>query len=50
MKAKKSTGKPTAKRGLKDLTPKKTSDAKGGSRVMANAHEMKKALIGNLPR
>ena len=56
MKAKKSTGKPTAKRGLKDLPPKKTSDAKGGTNVMssanvmANAHEMKKALIGNIPR
>ena len=50
MKAKKSTGKPTAKRGLKDLPPKKTSDAKGGTKVMASAHEMKKALIGNLPR
>jgi len=50
MKAKKSTGKPTAKRATKDLPPKMTSDAKGGSRVMANAHEMKKALIGNIPR
>ena len=51
MKAKKSTGRPTAKRATKDLPPKKTSDAKGGSsRVMANAHEMKKALIGNIPR
>ena len=31
-----------AKRGLKDLPPKKTSDPKGGT--------LKKALIGNFPR
>jgi hypothetical protein len=41
---------PAAKRGLKDLPPKKTNDAKGGTKVMANAHEVKKALIGNLTR
>ena len=51
MNAKKSArSKPAAKRGLKDLSPKKTNDAKGGTKVMANAHEMKKALIGNIPR
>lgn len=51
MKSKKSgKSKPAAKRATKDLPPKMTSDAKGGSRVMANAHEMKKALIGNIPR
>jgi hypothetical protein len=43
-------GKPAAKRGVKDLAPKKTSDAKGGSKVMASAAEMKKVLIGNFPR
>jgi hypothetical protein len=32
--------KPSAKRSLKDLTPKKTSVVKGG----------KKSLIGNFPR
>jgi hypothetical protein len=37
--------KPSAKRSLKDLTPKKTN-AKGG----ATASDMKKSLIGNLPR
>ena len=36
-------------RGLKDLAPKKTSDAKGGSKVMASAAETKKALIRNFP-
>jgi len=50
MKKGSSKSKPAAKRGLRDLPPKKTSDAKGGSRVMAAAHEMKKALIGNIPR
>jgi hypothetical protein len=51
MKAEKSgKNKPAAKRGLQDLTPRNTSDAKGGTKIMANAHEMKKALIGNLPR
>jgi hypothetical protein len=51
MKSKKNgKSKPVAKRGLKDLPPKKTSDAKGGTKIMANAHEMKKALIGNIPR
>ena len=51
MKSKKSgKSKAATKRGLKDLPPQKTSDATGGTRVMANAHEMKKALIGNLPR
>jgi hypothetical protein len=38
---------PGARRGLKELSPRKTSDVKGGR---ANAHEMKKALIGNIPR
>jgi hypothetical protein len=38
---------PAAKRSPKDLSPRKTSDAKGG---MANAHEMKKSLINNIPR
>jgi hypothetical protein len=47
---KKGKSKPAAKRGLKDLPPQKASDARGGTKVMANAHEMKKALIGNLPR
>jgi hypothetical protein len=42
--------KPAGKRGLKDLSPKRTNDAKGGTKIMANAHEMKKALIGNIPR
>ena len=52
MKSKQSSGKgkPAGKRGLRDLPPTKTSDAKGGTKVMASAHEMKKALIGNLPR
>ena len=51
MTAKKSgKSKPAGKRGLKDLSPKRTNDAKGGSKIMANAHEMKKALIGNIPR
>jgi hypothetical protein len=51
MKSKKmGKGKPAAKRRSKDLAPKKTNDAKGGSKVMANAHEMKKSLIGNFPR
>jgi len=45
-----SKSKTSGKRASKDLAPKMTSDAKGGSRVMANAHEMKKALIGNFPR
>jgi hypothetical protein len=35
---------------LKDLSPKKTSDAKAGTKIMANAHEMKKSLIANFPR
>ena len=42
-------GQPAAKRRLKDLAPKKTSDAKGGSKVMASAAETKKALIRNFP-
>ena len=42
--------KTAGKRGLKDLSPKKPTGAKGGTKVMANAHEMKKALIGNFPR
>ena len=42
--------KPAAKRRPKDLSAGKTTDAKGGSKVTANAHEMKKALIGNFPR
>lgn len=42
--------KPAARRGLKDLAPKKTNDAMGGTKIMANAHEMKKSLIANLPR
>ena len=51
MTAKKSgKSKPAGKRGLKDLSPKRTNDAKGGTKIMANAHEMKKALIGNIPR
>jgi hypothetical protein len=51
MNAKKSArSKPAAKRGLNDLSPKKANDAKGGTKVMANAHEMKKTLIGNFPR
>jgi len=56
MKKGSSKSKPAAKRGLKDLPPKKTSDTKGGTNVlssanvMANVHEMKKALIGNFPR
>ena len=59
MKAKKSSrkGKPAAKRAMKDLPARATGDVKGGearfemlSKIMANAHEMKKALIGNLPR
>jgi hypothetical protein len=51
MKSKKNgKSKPAVKRRLKDLPPKKTSDAKGGTKIMANAHEMKKALIGNFPR
>jgi hypothetical protein len=51
MNAKKSgKSKPAGKRGLKDLSPKRTNDAKGGTKIMANAHEMKKALIGNIPR
>ena len=51
MKSKKNgKSKPAAKRELKDLSPTKTSGAKGGTKIMANAHEMKKALIGNLPR
>jgi hypothetical protein len=47
---KRGKGKPATKRGLKDLAPKKTSVAKGGSKVMASEAEMKKALIGNFPR
>jgi hypothetical protein len=47
---KRGKGKPATKRGLKDLAPKKTSDARGGSKIMASAAEMKKALIGNFPR
>jgi hypothetical protein len=42
MKSKKmGKGKPAAKRRSKDLAPKTTNDAKGGS---------KKSLIGNFPR
>ena len=51
MKSKKNgKSKPAVKRGLKDLPSKKTGDAKGGTKIMANAHEMKKALIENFPR
>ncbi len=49
MKSKKGSGKgkPSAKRSANDLSPRKTKDVKGGSSA---THEMKKALIGNLPR
>jgi len=48
MKSKKSSGKgkPSDKRSVRDLPASKTKDVKGG----ASAHEMKKALIGNIPR
>jgi len=48
MKSKKSSdnGKLSDKRSVKDLPPSKTKGVKGGS----SAHEMKKVLIGNLPR
>lgn len=53
MKAKKGSDKtqPSEEQELENLPPKKTSEVKGGSaKLQANAHEMKKALIGNLPR
>jgi hypothetical protein len=43
-------GKGRAKKSVADLTPRSTAGLKGGSKIMANSHEMKKALIGNFPR
>lgn len=34
----------------KRLSSKKAGTVKGGSKVLANAHEMKKSLISNFPR
>ena len=43
-------GKQAAKRSTKDLPTGRASDVKGGSKIMANAAEMKKSLISNFPR
>lgn len=34
----------------KQVSGKKAGTVKGGSKVMANAHEMKKSLVSNFPR
>ena len=47
----KKNGKPAKKaRAIPDLVVRGAAHPKGGSKIMANAHEMKKSLIANFPR